>query len=64
MTNKHNLVLYMDKDLVEKSREMGFNLSKTFENYLKQLINQFSSVNQMENLESKEKELRWWTGRD
>jgi post-segregation antitoxin (ccd killing protein) len=32
MSNKHNLVLYIDKELVEKSKELGFNLSKTFEN--------------------------------
>jgi post-segregation antitoxin (ccd killing protein) len=33
MTTKGNLVLYIDKDLVEKSKELGFNLSKTFENH-------------------------------
>ncbi len=36
-SNKHNLVLYVDKDLVEKSRSLGFNLSKTFENHLKSI---------------------------
>jgi len=39
MTQKGNVVLYLDKELVEKSKEMGFNLSKTFENHLKHLIN-------------------------
>jgi len=34
MTNKGNVVLYLDKELVEKSKELGFNLSKTFENHL------------------------------
>jgi len=41
MSNKHNLVLYVDQELVEKSRELGFNLSKTFENHLKHLLTQF-----------------------
>ena len=38
---KRNVVLYLDKELVEKSRELGFNLSKTFENQLKHLIANF-----------------------
>ena len=46
MTTKGNAVLYLDKELVEKSKELGFNLSKTFENHLKQLMMQFSAVNQ------------------
>ena len=41
LPNKGNVVLYLDKDLVEKSKELGFNLSKTFENHLKQLVNPF-----------------------
>jgi post-segregation antitoxin (ccd killing protein) len=36
MNQKGNVVLYLDKELVEKSKELGFNLSKTFENHLKQ----------------------------
>jgi hypothetical protein len=48
------LVLYIDKDLVEKSKELGFNLSKTFENHLKHLITQFSSVNSLNNFENTE----------
>ena len=44
MTQKGNVVLYLDKELVEKSKEMGFNLSKTFENHLKHLINGYSLV--------------------
>jgi hypothetical protein len=39
MTQKGNVVLYLDKELVEKSKELGFNLSKTFENHLKFLVN-------------------------
>ena len=54
LRNKHNLVLYIDKDLVEKSKELGFNLSKTFENHLKHLITQFSSVNSLNNFENTE----------
>jgi hypothetical protein len=30
-SNKRNGVLYLDKNLVEKSKSLGFNLSKTFE---------------------------------
>ena len=45
MTTKGNVVLYLDKELVEKSKELGFNLSKTFENHLKQLITQISPCN-------------------
>jgi Post-segregation antitoxin CcdA len=44
---KGNVVLYLDKELVEKSRELGFNLSKTFKNHLKQFMMQFSVVNQV-----------------
>ena len=48
MTNKGNLVLYLDKELIKKSKDLGFNLSRTFENHLKQLITQFS-CNKTEN---------------
>jgi post-segregation antitoxin (ccd killing protein) len=44
MSNKQNLVLYLDKDLVAQSKSLGFNLSKTFENHLKHLINNFSTI--------------------
>jgi len=30
ITNQGNVVVYMDKELVLKSKELGFNLSKTF----------------------------------
>jgi len=64
MSNKHNLVLYIDQELVEKSRELGFNLSKTFENHLKHLLTQFSQVNSSNNSESNEKIGVWWAGPD
>ena len=38
MSSKRNLVLYVDADLVEKTKELGLNLSKTFENDMKTLI--------------------------
>ena len=38
---KSNVVLYVDKDIGEKSKELGFNLLKTFDNHLKHLIKQF-----------------------
>jgi post-segregation antitoxin (ccd killing protein) len=40
MGTKRNGGLYLDKELVEKSRELGFNLSRTLENCLKQVIAQ------------------------
>jgi hypothetical protein len=58
MTTKRNVVLYLDKDLVEKSKSLGFNLSKTFENHLKHLITQFSTCNSVNNTNSPEKEMK------
>ena len=63
-SNKHNLVLYVDKDLVEKTHSIGFNLSKTFENHLKHLITQFSQFNQLNIGESSKNECLWWAGPD
>jgi post-segregation antitoxin (ccd killing protein) len=62
MSNKHNLVLYIAKELVEKTRNLGFNLSKTFENYLKRLLTQFSTVNSVNNNGNSENVDAWWTG--
>ena len=45
MNNKRNVVLYLDIELVKKTRELGLNLSKTFEGKLKRLINQLHDVN-------------------
>jgi hypothetical protein len=44
LPHKKNVVLYLDGELVEKTRELGFNLSKTVENHLKHLINQFKNT--------------------
>ena len=56
MRNKRNVLLYLDKDLVEKTRELGFNPSKYFENTLKQLISSYSSVNS----KKQRKQLQLW----
>ena len=64
MGTKGNVVLYLDKDLVEKSKELGFNLSKTFENHLKHLITQFSTGNSVNNFESKRNGSLRWAGPD
>jgi intergrase/recombinase len=64
LRNKHNLVLYIDKDLVEKSKALGFNLSKTFENHLKQLVTQFSTCNSLNNVDSTSKNVNWCGRRD
>ena len=47
LANKGYHELFLDKELVEKSKELGFSLSKTFENKLKHLIMQFSIANQV-----------------
>ena len=44
LLNKSNLVLYLDKETIRKSKALGFNFSRTFENHLKQLIRQFSCI--------------------
>jgi len=44
MSKKRNVVLCLDAELVSKTRELDFNLSKTFENHLKMLLNQSSNV--------------------
>jgi len=64
MNNKRNVVLYLDRELVEKTRELGFNLSKTFENHLKQLLTQFSPVSIQDNSNSTGKNSNWWAGPD
>jgi hypothetical protein len=35
---ERNFVLYVDAELVETTKELGFNLSRTSENHLKQLL--------------------------
>jgi CRP-like cAMP-binding protein len=64
MPQKGNVVLYLDKELVEKSKELGFNLSKTFENHLKHLITQFSTGNSMNNANLECKIDYRWAGPD
>jgi hypothetical protein len=60
MSNKRNAVLYLDKELVEKSKALGLNLSKTFENHLKQLITHFSTCNSANIFNSAvENEVEW-----
>jgi hypothetical protein len=49
MNQKRNVVLYLDQELVERSRELGFNLSRTFENHLKQVINQLTNQQSTQN---------------
>ena len=53
LSNKSNLVLYLDKETIRKSKDLGFNLSRTFENHLKQLITQFSCNKTENNFNSK-----------
>ena len=49
MSNKRNVVLYLDEDLVDKSKAPSFNLSRTFENHLKKLISQLSNQQNIQN---------------
>ena len=64
LSNKRNVVLYLDKELVAKSREIGFNLSKTFENHLKQLLTQFSQINSSNTNGNNRIFGDWWAGPD
>jgi len=57
-------VLYIDKELIRKSKEIGFNLSKTFENHLKYLLKQFPQCKSIKNLDSTSKNGEWWAGPD
>jgi hypothetical protein len=61
MPNKGNVVLYLDTELVGKSKELGF---KTFENHLKHLITQFPKGNSMNNVNSTSKIDNRWAGPD
>ena len=64
MGNKRNVVLYLDKELVKKSKSLGFNLSKTFETHLKHLTTQFSTFNPQTNSNSTSKKGKWWAEPD
>ena len=44
MAQKRNVIFYQDTELVEKTKELGFNLSKTFENHLKHFVSHFQNV--------------------
>ena len=61
---KGNVVLYLDRDLIEKFKELGFNISKTFENHFKHLITQFSQCNSLKDVDSRSKDDEWWAGPD
>jgi post-segregation antitoxin (ccd killing protein) len=56
---KGNVVLYLDRDLVKKSKELGFNLSKTFENHLKQLTMQYSQRNSINKVDLESNKITW-----
>jgi|WetSurSiteA1Bulk_404760.scaffolds.fasta_scaffold45080_1 hypothetical protein len=61
--NKGNFVLYLDKELVEKLKELGFKLSKTFENHLKHLMDilQYQCKTTLIQVNTK---LVWWGRRN
>ena len=60
LRQKGNVVSYLDKELVEKSKELGFNLSKTFENHLKHLVNGYSPVLTQITLILANIKVTWW----
>jgi post-segregation antitoxin (ccd killing protein) len=60
MGTKGNVVLYLDKELVSKSKEIGFNLSKTFENYLKIPNNTILNKQFTKQLQFSNKNDKWW----
>jgi hypothetical protein len=45
LSQKKSVVLYLDAELVKESGELGFNLSRTFENPLKRLATQVDDLN-------------------
>ena len=58
------MLCYIWKELVEKTRNLGFNLSKMFENHLKQLLTQISTASIQNNFNSTDKNCNWWAGPD
>ena len=60
LSNKSNLVVYLDKETIRKSKDLGFNLSRTFENHLKQLITQFSALKTGNQFNLKETTIGKW----
>ena len=61
LTNKRYLKpekISVSVRLVEKSKELGFNISKTFENHLKHLMTQFLTSNSINNFESSANKMR------
>ena len=64
MSKKRNVVLYMDKGIIEESRQLGFNLSKMLENTLKQSIAKLSSTQSTQNGFPSKNEALWWAGPD
>jgi hypothetical protein len=44
MSHERSVVLYLDGEMIEKSGNLGFNLSKTFENHLEDLTNFQQSI--------------------
>jgi hypothetical protein len=64
ISNNGNLVLYLDEYIVEKSKSLGLNLSKTFENHLKQLITQLPTFNPANNFDSTMEKSKWWAESD
>ena len=57
---EHSVVLYLNKELASKMRELGFNFSKTFENHFKHLLTQFHAVSTRNNSESTNRSSLWW----
>jgi hypothetical protein len=64
MSSKRNVVLYLDKDPVQKPKSLGFNLSKTLENHSKHLVTQFSTSIPQNNFYSTSKSDKWCGRRD
>ena len=49
MVEKIRTTLYLNRQLVEKAKELGFNISKLCENCLKQAINKMEAPNTKNN---------------
>ena len=64
MGKKGKVTLYMDTEIVEKAKELGFNISKLCENCLKEAIRRLTGSNNPEKGGIGTAGSEWWTGRD
>ena len=64
MGEKTYTSIYIDKEVLEKAREIGLNVSKTCENALKEAIRRLEGSNNPNKGGIGTVGSNWWTGRD